>query len=264
MNLRKDKSLEKLIAEAPAPGRVSFLGLCLVFLLITAGTLIADASRDRIFAQRAETAFDHARVQFQSNTNDPVVAWEFARACFDWADCATNKSDRAAIAREGMDACQQSLRLTNSAAAHYYLGLNMGRLAQADKFHGLKLVEKMEQEFKTAIDLDPHFYFAGPERSLGLLYLNAPAWPLSIGSQEKAREFLEQAAAAAPDYPDNLLNLAELYLKAGDQAAAKKELDALNALWPAAQKDLAGEDWEQNWDEWSKRRDDLREALANP
>ena len=31
-------------------------------------------------------------------------------------------------------------------------------------------------EFKTAADLDNNFDYAGPERSLGLLYRDAPAW----------------------------------------------------------------------------------------
>ena len=33
--------------------------------------------------------------------DNPETAWEFARACYDWADWATNKAQRAAIAKKG-------------------------------------------------------------------------------------------------------------------------------------------------------------------
>jgi hypothetical protein len=65
----------------------------------------------------------------------------------------------------------------------------------------------------------------------------------------------------APDYPGNVLNLAESELTWGDKTAAKKELAALDALWPAAQKALTGEAWEESWDDWSQRRDALRAKL---
>ncbi len=73
------------------------------------------------------------------------------------------------------------------------------------------MVREMEREFKTADDLDEHFDYAGPERCLGLLYRDAPGWPISIGSRHKAREWLEQAVKLAPDYPENQLNLVESY-----------------------------------------------------
>ncbi len=235
--------------------------LFLFFMLAAAGPLFADDAQEKIFAERAQAAFDQARTQFQSQTNNPVAAWEFARTCFDLADWATNKSQRAAIARDGIAAAHRSLALTNSVAAHYYLGFNLGQLARCELLGGLKLIHEMEREFKTAAGLDAHFDFAGPERCLGLLYRDAPGWPMSIGNRHAAREFLESAADLAPDYPENILNLAESYLKWGNRAAAEKELDALDALWPRAQQNLTGERWEQSWDDWLKRRDILRQKL---
>jgi Flp pilus assembly protein TadD len=87
---------------------------------------------------------------------------------------------------------------------------------------------------------------------------------MSIGNRQKAREFLESAAAIAPAYPENLLNLAESYLTWDDRAKAGKNLAALDALWPQAQKTLSGQAWEDSWDDWSKRRDALRQSLKRP
>jgi hypothetical protein len=236
----------------------------LLLLFAAANILVADDARDKVFAERARAAYQSAQSQFQSHTNDPVLAWQFARTCFDWADWATNKEQRAAIAQEGMDASQQSLLAADSAAGHYYFALNMGQLAQAETLGALKLVREMSREFETAAEMDPHFDFAGPDRGLGLLCRDAPGWPVSIGSRRKAREYLESAVTLAPGDPENILNLAESYLKWDDTINARNELHVLDALWPEAQKNFTGQAWEQSWDDWSKRRDALRDALKHP
>ena len=232
-----------------------------VFFLFAADAALADDSREQLFAQRAQSAYEQAQSQFLSHTNDPIAAWSFARTCYDWADWATNKAQRAAIARDGIAACHRSLLFNDSAAAHYYLGLNLGQLARSEMLGALKLVHEMEREFKEASDLDAQFDYAGPERCLGLLYRDAPGWPMSIGNRQKAREFLESAAVTAPAYPDNILYLAETYLKWGERADAKKELEALDTLWPQAQNNLTGPAWDSYWDDWTKRRDALRQKL---
>jgi hypothetical protein len=215
-----------------------------------------------VFAARAEAEYHRAQNQFQSNTNDATAAWKFARACFDFADFATNDTGRAAIARQGIAACRQVVaRESNSAPAHYYLGENLGQLARAETLGALKLVKEMEREFKTAASLDGYFDYAGPERSLGLLYRDAPGWPMSIGSRHKARERLEQAGKLAPEYPENHLNLVESYLQWRDRAAAQRELQALDVLWPVARTNLAGPDWEPSWADWSARREAARKHL---
>lgn len=254
--------------EIPAQARRLFCVVLSAFLFLFAATVapaaMADAAHDKIFAQRAEAAFDEAQSQYESQTNNPVLAWQFARTCYDWADWATNKTQRAAIARLGMDACRHSLLLTDSAAAHYYLAMDMGQLAQAETFSALGLVRQMAGQFDAAAQLDIHFDYAGPERGLGLLHRDAPVWPLSIGNRRKAREFLESAVTLSPGYPENVLNLAESCLAWGDRTEAKKELAALAALWPAAQTNFTGQAWEQSWDDWTHRRDDLRKELNKP
>ena len=120
--------------------------------------------------------------------------------------------------------------------------MNLGQLADAEapSIAAYKLVKEIEREFKAAADLDEHFDYAGPARCLGLLYRDAPGWPISIGSQRKAREWLEPAVKLAPDYPENHLNLAETCLRWKERDAAERELKALDALWPKAQTNFSG------------------------
>jgi hypothetical protein len=139
--------------------------------------------------------------------------------------------------------------------------MNFGQLARAAEFwSALTLVREMESEFKKAAELDPLFDYAGPERNLGLLYVEAPG-VVSIGSNRKGREFLESAAKLSPDYPANILNLAEVYLKWDEPEKARVELKLLEDAWPKAQTNFAGEAWAEDWDNWTLRRDAMEKAL---
>jgi hypothetical protein len=140
--------------------------------------------------------------------------------------------------------------------------MNLGQLARTKSLGALKIIREMESEFKTAAEWDQQFDYAGPERNLGLLYRDAPGWPVSDGSRRKAREFLESAAQLAPDYPENHLNLVESFLQWHESDNAKNELKILDALWPAARKKFTGEKWEQSWDDWSARRAAARKKLT--
>jgi tetratricopeptide (TPR) repeat protein len=237
----------------------------MLFLSAGAGWVSAQPDRTQVFARRAEAEFHRAQAQFQSGTNGPAAAWQFARACFDFADFAPNDTERAALARQGIAACRQLIaRDTNSVAAHYYLAMNLAQLARAESLSALKTVREMEREFKTAAELDAHFDYAGPARNLGLLYRDAPGWPASIGSRHKARQWLARAVKLAPDYPENHLNLIESHLQWNEREAAIRKLKALDALWPDALARFAGEAWEQSRADWSARRDAARKKLGEP
>ncbi len=235
-----------------------------VFLLLLAKTVCAaDDDQQKVFAQRAQAEYRRAQSASAAKTNDNVLTWQFARACYDYADFATSSDQRASLASQGIDACKQLLsRDAESAPGHYYLAMNMGQLAQTKTLGALKLVREMEVEFKTALDLNDHLDFGGPARSLSMLYRDAPGWPTSIGSKRKAATYLDQAMKIAPDFPENRLTAVETYLKWRDTDSAKKELDALDLAWPDAQKSFTGEHWERDWADWTKRRDDARAKLG--
>ena len=223
----------------------------------------AQSTTNPVFAARAEAEFHRAQIQLQTNTNDLAAAWVFARACYDFADFATNDTERATIAVQGIAACRQLLtHRPKSAPGHYYLGMNLGQLARTEILGALKIVREMEHEFKMADDLDEHFDYAGPARCLGLLYRDAPGWPASIGSRRKAREWLERAAKLAPDDPENHLNLIESRLNWNDRTGAENELKTLDTLWPKARTNFAGEAWEQSWADWTARKSVVEQSLA--
>ena len=236
---------------------------CLSLFSLLTLTLPGFSENASRFAQRAEKHFHEAQKKLQTNTNDSVAGWQFGRACFDWADFAKSPDQRGSIAVEGIAACRQVIaRNSKLAPGHYYLAMNLGRLAQTKTLGALKIVDEMEREFKTARELDAKFDFAGPDRNLGLLYFEAPGWPASIGSKAKARQHLQRAAQLAPVYPENQLCLLEAYSKWGDKKSFVRGLEIAEELLPRARKELTGEDWEQGWADWDKRWKRIREKSA--
>jgi hypothetical protein len=174
---------------------------------------------------------------------------------------ATNETQRAEIARCGIAVCRQWLaREPKSAPGHYYLAVNLGKLAQAEapSIAAYKLVHEMELEFLQAAELDVRFDHAGPARSLGELYFQAPGWPFSVGSKHKSREWLERAVTLAPEYPGNQLNLAEAQLKWRQPEAFEATLKNLDARWPSAKTNFTGAAWEPCWLDWNARRTALK------
>jgi hypothetical protein len=225
------------------------------FLVLSAGILLAEETNWNASAGFARLEFQRAQNAFRADAKNPAGAWQFARAAFDFAEFSTNDTQRADLARQGIAACRALVaREPKVAAGHYYLAMNLGQLARTEFLGALRVVREMEREFLTAAALDARLDHAGPERNLGLLYHKAPGWPVSIGSQQKARPLMERSVLLAPDYPENYLNLVESCLLWGEPGAAKKQLRALDAIWPAARTNFAGAKWAHGWDDWSARR----------
>lgn len=215
--------------------------------------------------QVAQAVYQRATRQFEQTDKDPETAWQFGRACFDWAEFSTNDTQRAAIAHEGINACENALEIDpDLAAAHYYLAMNQGQLARTMSLGALKLVHQMEDHFQTAQELDPRFDQAGPDRNLGLLYLQAPGWPVSVGNRSKAQRHLGKAVKLAPDFPENRLNLMEAYAQWNKDTLAKREIEAWETNLEAARQKFSGDQWYWQWTDWERRLDELEQQLAKP
>ncbi len=209
--------------------------------------------------EHAQASLERARAAHHAASAPTDAAWRLGSACFERAEFAVNDAERVALAKEGAESCRRLLAAQpKSAEGHYYLAMNLGQLARVKKFEALGFVKEMESSFLRARDLNATFSHAGPDRNLGLLYFKAPGWPVSIGSDKKAREHLRRAAELAPGFPDNRLNLLEAHLKWRNTAEANAERAALEKLLPAAREQFAGPDWSASWVEWQARWETLR------
>ena len=247
---------------AAAARQLGLIALARLLVLLLPATLRAQdnppGAPSANFARRVETIFATCEKRAREQPNDDEAAWQFGRACFDWADLADSRARRAEIAGQGIAVCRKLLeRSSNSVPGRYYLGMNLAQLAQTKRLGALEVVKQMEREFTLTLALDPKFDFGGADRNLGLLYLESPGWPLSIGDDAKARKHLQAAVTQAPEYPENRLNLIDALLRWGARADAREELEALGKLWPAAKKQFNSEQWASSWPDWEKRRASL-------
>lgn len=222
-----------------------------IVLLIALGTQIDLWAND--FRQKTEAAWKKAREAYQSDPS-PSNAVAFARLCFDAAEFSRNHTERESYARDGIGVGNRlAQEQPKMAAAHYYLAMNYGQLAVVKRMSALKLVDMIESSLLTAKSLDPNYDFAGPDRGLGLLYRDAPGWPISLGNKTKARTHLAAAGKLAPSYPDNLLNLLEAHVQWKERKVAREQLESITKQWPALKRQFTGEKWESAWADWDKR-----------
>jgi tetratricopeptide (TPR) repeat protein len=223
----------------------------------------AEVPRVTTAPPRPQRLYDEAKARWQKETKNPQAAWEFGRACYDWADHATNDTQRAALGHEGIDACRAALALAPSnAPAHYYLGLNCGQLAQTKLLGALKLVDQMEEAWTKTIALDPAFDYAGGHRALGILYRDAPGWPTSLGGKKKARLHLLKAVELAPDYPGNKLSLLESLAQWGEKKTVQDQAAATETYLSAARARLTGDQWSSDWRDWNRQWDRIKAKCA--
>lgn len=214
------------------------------------------------FAPRAERAYRAAGNRYAEAPADPAAAWQFARACYDWAEYAADNARRAAVAQEGIAASRALIRQDPELApAHYYLAMNLGQLARTRSLGALPLLSEMEKHFKRALDLDPAFDQAGADRCLGLLYRDAPGWPLSLGSKAKARTHLERAVERCPDSVENRLHWIESLIDWNDKTEIALAFRSVAALLPQARAQLSGDEWAPSWADWDRRWQAVKNTL---
>lgn len=221
------------------------------------------AADQATFAKRAQKNYETAKKDYAEDAANGEKAWIFGRACFDRAEFSVNKSERAALAKEGIAATRVAVKLQpKNAAGHYFLAMNLGQMARTRSLGALPIVGELESSLKSARALNAKFHHAGADRSLGLLYRDAPGWPLSVGSDKKARAHLAGAVSLDPEYPENRLCLLESLLEWDDEKSIRSEFAATRKVLERAGKRLKGVEWEASWDDWNKRWDQIKRAVA--
>jgi len=189
-------------------------------LLALSDELATKRPTSRQLADRSLAAAEAAEVK---HPHDFDVLWRIARGTFLMTEHLETREQRLTYATRGREAAELAVQQSPSRVeGHYYLAMNIARIAEAKNKLGLIKVALGEAERSARID--PRFDEAGAYRFMGKLYLVAPAWPVSVGSTEKAVEMLERAVALAP-IPINRLFLGQAYFKDDEPEKAKVLLE---------------------------------------
>lgn len=215
------------------------------------------------FSDSAQIKLINARKKFQADTNSIPAAWALGAACFWRGEFAVDDEERTALANEGIAVCRAlTIRAPTVPEGHYYLAMNLGQLARTKWLEALGLVKDLERGLMLASGMNPRLDHAGPDRCLGLLYRDAPGWPISLGSKSKARTHLLRAVELAPQFPENHLVLVETWLMWKEKKTLQRDIDALAALLPKARKQFTGDDWAAHWDDWEHRWQEVQVRAA--
>ncbi len=141
-----------------------------------------------------------------------------------------NKNKVIQLFERGYRAGQKGIELNPKGVdSMFWAASNLGEKGQAQGiFRSLSLVGPLKKTMERIIELDPDYYCA--YMTLGILYIKAPPWPVSIGNRKKGIETLEYAIELNPKCLRCYLELSCAYLKEKDiEKARKAAQDLLDA-----------------------------------
>jgi len=130
------------------------------------------------------------------------------------------------------DACLA--KAPQAAACLYGRAEALGLKARAHPTRAGEWLKSMLDALDGAEAADPNYDEAGPARVRALVLIRAPAWPLGPGDADAGLVAARRAVELRPQYPPNLLALAEALAKTGDANGAREAYtqarDAAQAL----------------------------------
>ena len=136
------------------------------------------------------------------------------------SDRSDHESDgrvRADLATQSSTAADACLALDAQAAAcQYGKAVATGMEARAHPTKAVGLLNSMLQSLNSAEAADPNYDKAGPSRVRALVLIRAPGWPLGPGDTDAGLAAARKAVSLQPDYPPNVLALAEALSKSDD------------------------------------------------
>ncbi|MFT5722760.1 MAG: tetratricopeptide (TPR) repeat protein [Motiliproteus sp.] len=116
----------------------------------------------------------------------------------------------------------------------------------------LSLVKDARQSFEQALKIEPEALSGSAYTSLGVLYYQVPGWPISFGSDKKARQLLTKALEINPNGIDSNYFYADFLVDQKDYILARQVLDKALQAPDRPQRPLAD----------AGRRQEIRELLA--
>ncbi len=170
------------------------------------------------------------------------------------SDAADDAQTREQLAADAERKAQSCLQLDPQAAACLYShALALGLAARVHPLRADELLKSMLDSLNAAQAADADYDHAGPERVKALVLVRAPGWPLGPGDPDAALSAARLAVQLQPQYPPNLLALAESLSKTGDAAGARENYQRARELAQAAPASADRDDWLKQADQALQR-----------
>lgn len=168
------------------------------------------------------------------------------------ADHEADRKAREALAVSAVHTAQWCGRLApDDPRCDYWLAIAVGIQAREVRQTAEDGLKTMVAALERAIERDPSYDHAGPERVLALVRLRAPGWPLGPGDPESGLDEARKAIARDPDYPPNVLALAEALAATKHKDESREAYGKALALAKSAE--AAGDPDAASWVEEARR-----------
>ena len=198
----------------------------------------AIAQADQLFAGRADLvkvrqgiiALRQAQAEDQGNYE---LAWRLAKFNYFLGDQSPDTGERDKAYHDGIEAGKLAVKLQDGKPeGHFWLGANYGGSAKTSMLAGLSEFDDIKHEMETVIKLDERYQDASAYMALGQLYLEAPG--LIGGDTQKSIQYLEKGLKLGPHNALLRAQLVAAYVEAHRDDDARKQIDSLLAMKPAA------------------------------
>jgi tetratricopeptide (TPR) repeat protein len=165
----------------------------------------------------------------------------------------SQKSDAAGDAQTREQLAADAERNAQAAACLYYHAGALGLQARVHPLRASELLKAMLESLNAARAADAGYDRAGPDRVMALVLVRAPGWPLGPGDPDAALSAARRAVELQPQYPPNLLALAEALSTTGDAAGARETYQRARDLAQAAPAAADRVDWLKQADQALRR-----------
>jgi Flp pilus assembly protein TadD len=191
------------------------------------------AETDRLYFSRdhganLEDSIALLEARLRQEPSDPALLWRLGRSLLRLGERRAGKAEKLAVFTRAEDVLRRAVSLApRDAAAHYWLGLAMGRRGETrGMLRSLFLIGPLRREMQTVLELDPKN--AGAHHVLGEMWFEIPAF--AGGDKRKAVKELTLATQLEPNDSSLFTDLAEACLAVGERDQAKAALEHVLAI----------------------------------
>jgi tetratricopeptide (TPR) repeat protein len=161
------------------------------------------------------------------------LAWQLSKFNYFLGAHSPDSTEQGKAFHNGIEAGKLAVKLQDDKPdGHFWLGANYGGNAKISMLAGLSEFNDIKHEMEIVIKLDEGYQTGSAYLAMGQLYLEAPG--ILGGDTQKAIEYLEKGLRLGPDNASMRAELVAAYVEAHRNEDARKQIDALLAMKPAA------------------------------
>jgi tetratricopeptide (TPR) repeat protein len=206
---------------------------------------------ERVEVEKVKEALNAYEKVLEEDPDNYEACWKIVRVYFHLGDrlaeIKENRAQHRDVGKRGMQYGEKACTLNpQGIEGHYYYGLCLAKYTLGITFITALtegLASKYEKHMERAIELDKNYDSAGPLRALGKYWHEIP-WPKR--NLKKSIAYLKEAVAGAPMNIRGHLYLAESYLKVGEKALAKEQLEIAATLPVDLKEEISARRWQEN------------------